>query len=509
MKIFRIKYQVDENRKFVQILSPDFVMINKNSSKIIFNNKLLPIKEYVEIKNKDIKIIKLFLINYNDICKINIDFMFKECFSLLEVCEIKNGIKYNQYKKYDYSPPSSYNIFEDKTNIINSYYGYKLSDFSKIYDEKSKIITNSLIFCGHSLLSNLLEYNWNINSIIIFKNNSKKLENKIDEFNKNNKRNNESKSEHSFIEYIQMYKMVYKVFNYGEKIKIFGQNFVKNNKNKCLIIFEDKIYSLKEYFLVNIEFKNDLNKKIELKLLEIKNINDKSYMFHNCTKLEEFHIINDFKENINEEIYKFDSSYDDSENDDDIYNSYIKLKEKEIKLIKIRTSNNNPTISFYTNNLSMNLTDITSMFNGCKSLKFLPDISNLNTNKIINMSYIFNDCESLISLPDLSKWDTTNVNNMSYLFSNCCNIIRLPDISNWDTKNVNDMTAIFQGCNSLVSLPDISNWDMKNVTNISYMLNQCSTLSFLPNISKWKTFKINDMNSIFSECSNLSSLPDI
>lgn len=116
MKIFRIKYQVDENRKFVQILSPDFVMINKNSSKIIFNNKLLPIKEYVEIKNKDIKIIKLFLINYNDICKINIDFMFKECFSLLEVCEIKNGIKYNQYKKYDYSPPSSYNIFEDKTN---------------------------------------------------------------------------------------------------------------------------------------------------------------------------------------------------------------------------------------------------------------------------------------------------------------------------------------------------------------------------------------------------------
>ncbi len=50
MKIFRIKYQVEENRKFVQILSPDFVMINKNSSKIIFNNKLLPIKEYVEIK---------------------------------------------------------------------------------------------------------------------------------------------------------------------------------------------------------------------------------------------------------------------------------------------------------------------------------------------------------------------------------------------------------------------------------------------------------------------------
>ena len=60
--------------------------------------------------------------------------------------------------------------------------------------------------------------------------------------------NKEEKLEYSFIEYIQMYKMIYKMFKYGEKIKIFGQNFVKNNKNKCLIIFEDKIFSLKEFF---------------------------------------------------------------------------------------------------------------------------------------------------------------------------------------------------------------------------------------------------------------------
>ena len=111
-------------------------------------------------------------------------------------------------------------------------------------------------------------------------------------------------------------------------------------------------------------------------------------MFHNCTSLEEFYIIDDFKDDINAEIYKIDSSYDDSENDDDIYN-YIRIKEKEINLMKIRTLNNNSTIPFYNYYLSMSLTDINSMFNGCKSLKLLPDISNWNNGRIINMSYLF------------------------------------------------------------------------------------------------------------------------
>ena len=33
------------------------------------------------------------------------------------------------------------------------------------------------------------------------------------------------------------------------------------------------------------------------------------------------------------------------------------------------------------------------------------------------MSDIFDGCTSLKSLPDISKWDTKNVNNMSQMFS--------------------------------------------------------------------------------------------
>ena len=34
-------------------------------------------------------------------------------------------------------------------------------------------------------------------------------------------------------------------YTYNYKSRIFGKNFVENNKDKCLIIYEDKEYELK------------------------------------------------------------------------------------------------------------------------------------------------------------------------------------------------------------------------------------------------------------------------
>ena len=46
------------------------------------------------------------------------------------------------------------------------------------------------------------------------------------------------------------------------------------------------------------------------------------------------------------------------------------------------------------------------MFDGCKSLKELPDISKWNIKNITNMREMFSGCKSLNNLPDISKWDT-------------------------------------------------------------------------------------------------------
>ena len=54
------------------------------------------------------------------------------------------------------------------------------------------------------------------------------------------------------------------------KIRIFGENFVKNNKNKCKIIIDEKEYELMEEFKIN-------NKKIlKIKLIEISSNADMS-----------------------------------------------------------------------------------------------------------------------------------------------------------------------------------------------------------------------------------------
>ena len=129
--------------------------------------------------------------------------------------------------------------------------------------------------------------------------------------------------------------------------------------------------------------------------------------------------------------------------------------------------------------------------------------------KITNMSHMFDGCKSLLSLPDIFKWDTKNVTDMSYMFRGCESLKALPDISKWDTKIVIDMSYMFSFCTSLLFLPDISKWDTQKVTNIRCMFSFCSSLLFLPDVSKWNTKNHTDINGIFSFCSSISLFPDI
>ena len=73
------------------------------------------------------------------------------------------------------------------------------------------------------------------------------------------------------------------------------------------------------------------------------------------------------------------------------------------------------------------MTDMSYM--SSSSIISLPDISEWNTEKVIDINSMFYDCTLLESLPDISKWNTKNVTNMKYLFSGCISLMSLPDIS--------------------------------------------------------------------------------
>ena len=316
-------------------------------------------------------------------------------------------------------------------------------------------------------------------------------------------------------------------------LRILGKYFVKHNKNKSKLIYNNKKYELKEYFE---EIDNNYKNKdiIKLKIIGLANITDVSRMFYGCYYLSS---VNEYTKkptqrnfpkkinldyNANSSIYeeiKLDyQKFLDNNNDTHIINDFY--KEYIQSLFPFSTVKNNDSNSFNENANMKNeipilhynrniISNMNQMFSGCISLISIPDISKFDTYNVRYMNSMFFGCDSLKTLPDLSKWNTYNVVNMRALFNNCNSLISLPDLSKWNTPNVICIDSMFQLCNSLESLPDLSKWDISNAIELSYMFNKCSSLKSLPDISKWNTSNITNMRGLFNECKSLKSFPDI
>ena len=80
--------------------------------------------------------------------------------------------------------------------------------------------------------------------------------------------------------------MLYENKKNSKYLRILGEYFCRNNKNKGRLIINNKKYYLKEF----IEIKNMKEKIIKIKMLINKNLYDKSYMFNDCESLSELTI---------------------------------------------------------------------------------------------------------------------------------------------------------------------------------------------------------------------------
>jgi surface protein len=59
----------------------------------------------------------------------------------------------------------------------------------------------------------------------------------------------------------------------------------------------------------------------------------------------------------------------------------------------------------------------------------------------------------LTALPDISKWNTSNVTNMSYMFYGCKSLTTLPKIDKWNTSKLVDMDGMFSECDPSLVVP--------------------------------------------------------
>ena len=310
------------------------------------------------------------------------------------------------------------NIYYEINNDILKNYEAKYRNY-QLFQNIKEVYNNNEIFEALKKINNYT----NIEDIIAYILNLKASLEKVRDLNK--------------------IKIIYDI-GYDNIIKLFGKNFVNNNKNNCYLLINMKKFELCE--TIRIKDKKNLT-TLEIKLIETKPFTNMSYMFHECYSLKSL-----------------------------------------------------PDISEWD---TRNVTDMSYMFYYCCSLKYLPDISKWNTKNVKNLSNIFSLCNSLKCLPDISRWDTRNVFDMSFMFHECISLESLPDISKWDTRNVTDMNHLFCGCNSLKLLPDISKWDTSNVTNMNSLFNYCIKLTSLPDIEKWNTKNVIDKKDIINECNFL------
>ena len=122
--------------------------------------------------------------------------------------------------------------------------------------------------------------------------------------------------------------IIYNIDKYVDYIKIFDNDFVKNNKNNCYLIINGKQRELCAYLDLN-EIKIE-NNQLKIKLIEIKlitnmngmftycsslvslpdiskwntaNVRDMGCMFKNCSSLKSFPDISKWK--LNKEHYKY------------------------------------------------------------------------------------------------------------------------------------------------------------------------------------------------------------
>ena len=430
---------------------------------------------------KEHKLIDYKMKNY--LCNIHGEryiFYCEECNkNLCDLCEIEHNKSHNLNSINKYLKYKEYNI--DSLRIKIDKFKNELKD---IINNLNKVIQNIEIYFNiyNNIFKNYNKRNksyqilMNLNNMNDY---SEKIIKNIDEIINENKIENKIKYIYEIYDKMIIKNEIMMIYDIGKEdnVKIFGEKFIENNKTNYQMMIDDKNFELDSFYKVTNKKENQI---LKVRLRQIKNINDLSFMFDKCSALVS--LIN---------IENLDTINIISMNS--LFNGCTSLTSL-------------PNFSNW--NIS-NLKDIGYMFNECNNLLSLPDISKWNTNNITNMTNVFKSCSSLTSLPDISKWDISNVIDISFMFNNCSNLLSLPDISKWNTINVRTLHAMLEYCTKLTSLPDISKWNTSNVIDIGFMFNKCNNLLSLPNISKWNTKNITNMSSVFQLCTSLTSLPDI
>lgn len=154
-------------------------------------------------------------------------------------------------------------------------------------------------------------------------------------------------------------------------------------------------------------------------------------------------------------------------------------------------------VSVETNGVNINDYFLTTPQTFSGIVKYITKIPELDTSKVTNMASMFQGCKSLSSIPNL---DTSKVTNMRAMFKECSKLITIPQL---DTSNVTDMVSMFESCINLTSIPFLNT---SKVYTMGSMFQLCQRLVGLPALD---TSKVTTTSSMFSDCYKLQKIPKL
>ena len=359
MNIIKIFYSINQQSEKIKIFPEFFVNKNKNKCQIIYNNKIYPLKAELDKSDKNIKKIEIKLMLFSKISSI-FDLIFSS--ELIVIYNIDNSTL--------------------KLNLINS----EEKEFKNI----------------------------NINKIILPSSfyEVKKITYKIE------------KSEPRLLEFHN--KEPY-------KLRILGEHYVNRNKDKSFIIYNNKILHLEEFlefqgvtentniefFIYLISFEKIKDKSYMFyecsSLLEVKFncqakknnkrvFNDTLIFKNNSTSIMENKINDEFSN-----IYYNNKNYKE--------NSTLKsnLEKLELNLSNINSNNN------ASNDELLNRSD--NDFYNCtifEGLSPIPSLKDKTKNEKFNSFYSYS---SIHFTNNKIEIDTINVTNISNMFNGCSSLI--------------------------------------------------------------------------------------
>lgn len=230
----------------------------------------------------------------------------------------------------------------------------------------------------------------------------------------------------------------------SESIKSIGTLDIFDSKVDCyakdneLHIYNINGGKVKAPVNSNHLFQGCIATKMDLKGLDVSNVENASYMFQNCTKL------------INLDVSNWNTS---------------------------------------------NIQTLEGTFVYCSKLQDI-SLQNWNTSSVKNLTKTFHRCQSITEI-HIDDWDVSNVKNFSSIFGYCLNLKNI-NLKKWNTKNAETFWAMFDGCNSLLSL-DLTNFNTSKVKNMGWMFSETYKLKEVKGLENLDVKAVNNVTFMFSK----------